>query len=97
MKTFNLFFSLDSLCKELAEFYQATASSDSNFGMDQHEESESNIEEAGDDIEGWKLVMEQIIFPAMKKFLKPPEFLAQNKTFHMVADLPALYRVFERC
>ena len=59
MKTFNLFFSLDSLCKELAEFYQASASSDSNFGMDQHEESESNIEEAGDDIEGWKLVMEK--------------------------------------
>ena len=97
MTMFILFFSLDSLCTELAEFYHASASSDSNFGMDQHEDTESNIEDAGDEIEGWKSVMEQIIFPAMKKFLKPPEFLAQNKTFHMVADLPSLYRVFERC
>ena len=91
------FFSLDSLCTELAEFYHASASSESNFGMDQHEDTKSNFEDSGDEIEGWKSVMEQIIFPAMKKFFKPPESLAQNKTFHMVADLPALYRVFERC
>ena len=97
MTMYILFFSLDSLCTELAEFYHASASSDSNFGMDQHEDTESNIEDAGDEIEGWKSVMEQIIFPAMKKFLKPPESLSQNKTFHMVADLPSLYRVFERC
>ena len=41
--------------------------------------------------------MEHTVFPAVKKYLKPPKECADNRTFNMVADLPELYKVFERC
>ena len=65
--------------------------SNSNYDCDQHE----NIQDKSDD--KWKSVIETTLFPAMKKMLKPPKACEDNLTFNCVADLPDLYKVFERC
>mgnify|MGYP002051160082 CR=1 FL=1 len=67
--------------------------SDSSYDVHQHE-----VEEENDQTKSrWKKVMEHTVFPAIKKYLKPPKECADNRTFNMVADLPELYKVFERC
>ncbi|XP_037075337.1 DNA mismatch repair protein Mlh1-like [Pollicipes pollicipes] len=43
----------------------------------------------------WQL--EHALFPAMKEQLLPAKFSAEDSTFLQVADLPDLYKVFERC
>ena len=76
--------------ENLVIFFQI---SDSSYDVHQHE-----VEEENDQTKSrWKKVMEHTVFPAIKKYLKPPKECADNRTFNMVADLPELYKVFERC
>jgi DNA mismatch repair protein MLH1 len=83
----------DTFSKELALFYRVHKISDSSYDVHQHE-----VEEENDQTKSrWKKVMEHTVFPAIKKYLKPPKECADNRTFNMVADLPELYKVFERC
>uniref|UniRef100_A0A1I8P724 DNA mismatch repair protein S5 domain-containing protein n=1 Tax=Stomoxys calcitrans TaxID=35570 RepID=A0A1I8P724_STOCA len=42
-----------------------------------------------------KWMVEHVIYPAFKKYLLPPHSL--KKYFYELANLPALYKVFERC
>ena len=65
----------------------------SSYDSSQHEDDKDDTEAPSN----WKKVMEHTVFPAMKKYLKPPKECADNRTFNMVADLPDLYKVFERC
>ena len=44
-----------------------------------------------------KSVLENIIFPNIRKHLKPPESLLEDGCFVKLADLHQLYKVFERC
>jgi DNA mismatch repair protein MLH1 len=82
----------DTFCQEISKFYCASKDSESNYDVKQHSE---NDDQAGKD--KWKIVMEHTVFPAMKKYLKPPKQCADNRTFNLAADLPDLYKVFERC
>lgn len=45
----------------------------------------------------WKWTIEYIIYPAIKKFLLPQNQLLLKKCFYQIANLPNLYKVFERC
>ena len=76
-----------TFCSELSRFYAMRKISQSSYDVQQH------FEQDGD----WKKVAELVVFPAMKKMLKPSKILSDNKTFNQVADLPELYKVFERC
>ncbi|XP_062555079.1 DNA mismatch repair protein Mlh1 [Armigeres subalbatus] len=49
----------------------------------------------GDDEYKWEL--EHAIYPAIKQYLLPPKTFAKNGSVLKVANLPDLYRVFERC
>ena len=80
----------ETFCLELAEFYSCD-SRDSSYEKSQHET------EAGDEEDKFKSVMEHVIFPKMQKVFKPPKICAENRTFHLAANLPDLYKVFERC
>ncbi|XP_075166250.1 DNA mismatch repair ATPase Mlh1 [Haematobia irritans] len=42
-----------------------------------------------------KWIVEHILYPAFKKYLLPPSCM--KKYFYELANLPSLYRVFERC
>lgn len=81
----------DTFCQELSLFYKIHKVSDSTYDIHQHSEEQES------DINSWKKVMEMTVFPALKKNFKPPKNCAENRTFNMVADLPDLYKVFERC
>ena len=41
--------------------------------------------------------LEHALFPALKEQLLPARYSAEDGTFLQVADLPDLYKVFERC
>nr|XP_019526915.2 DNA mismatch repair protein Mlh1-like [Aedes albopictus] len=45
----------------------------------------------------YKWEVEHSIFPAIKQYLLPPKSFAKNGSLLKVANLPDLYRVFERC
>lgn len=45
----------------------------------------------------YKWEVEHAIFPAIKQYLLPPKSFAKNGSLLQVANLPDLYRVFERC
>ena len=47
--------------------------------------------------EAARFQLEHALFPALKEQLLPGRFSANDGTFLQVADLPDLYKVFERC
>ncbi|MBW0505434.1 hypothetical protein O181_045149 [Austropuccinia psidii MF-1] len=56
----------------------------------------SDLEESGNSEDDFdKEQLQQILFPAMKRYLKPPSDIKHS--IKLVTSLPALYKVFERC
>ncbi|KAH3719211.1 hypothetical protein DPMN_062043, partial [Dreissena polymorpha] len=45
----------------------------------------------------WQWTTEHVIYPALRNLFYPPRQMAQNSTVLQVANLPDLYKVFERC
>lgn len=57
--------------------------------------SSKNETESGDS--NWKWMIEHAIYPAMKSSFAPPKKFANNGSLLQLANLPDLYKVFERC
>ncbi|OQV16529.1 DNA mismatch repair protein Mlh1 [Hypsibius exemplaris] len=53
------------------------------------------IEEEGD--KAWKWTVQHTLFPAFRSMLQPGPMLHGDRTFVQLADLPHLYKIFERC
>ncbi|KAF7286678.1 hypothetical protein GWI33_004702 [Rhynchophorus ferrugineus] len=45
----------------------------------------------------WKWVTEHILYPAIKEYFLPPKHFSDNGGVLEIANLPNLYKVFERC
>lgn len=45
----------------------------------------------------WKHTVEHVIYPALRSSIVPPKSFSEDGTFLEVANLPDLYKVFERC
>lgn len=73
---------LEGISKELASFY-----------------SEINVDEedVNADKPQWMWTVEHILLALVKKSLLPPSSFAQDGTILQIANLPDLYKVFERC
>lgn len=80
----------NDLAKETAKFYRIQSDQHSQYGPSQHTAD-------GSDDNSWKYFIEHIIYPAAKQILIPPKVCATDMTFVQVANLPDLYKVFERC
>ncbi|XP_065845708.1 DNA mismatch repair protein Mlh1-like isoform X2 [Oscarella lobularis] len=50
-----------------------------------------------DNEDGWKWIVEHVLFPAFRSILLPSKKLTEDGTIVEVANLPDLYKVFERC
>lgn len=50
-----------------------------------------------EDEKPWKWIVEHVIYSASKKILLPPKRFAEDSTVLQIANLPDLYKVFERC
>lgn len=53
-----------------------------------------NVDENG---KSWEWITEYVLYPAIKEFFIPPKHFAENGAVLEIANLPNLYRVFERC
>lgn len=58
----------------------------------------SNVSEDVDENgKTWKWITEYVLYPAIKDFFIPPKGFAENAAILEIANLPNLYKVFERC
>ncbi|XP_025908120.1 DNA mismatch repair protein Mlh1 [Nothoprocta perdicaria] len=83
----------ESLSKELSMFYSIRKQyivDDTNLTSSQAEDSDSGST-------GWKWAVEHVVFKASRTHLLPPKHLAEDGNILQLANLPDLYKVFERC
>lgn len=50
-----------------------------------------------DENENWKWMVEHVFYSAIKGYFLPPKNFTENAAILQIADLPNLYKVFERC
>ena len=82
-----------SFAKETAKFYAVQKEGIvARYDAKQHED-----EGEEEDSDQWKETVEQVVIPACKKLLWPPKTCTDDMTLVQVANLPDLYKVFERC
>ena len=69
-----------------------------NEETNKSEEATENTSEDGSIKERpWKWTVQHVLFPALRHGLIPPKKLSEDGTILQVANLPDLYKVFERC
>ncbi|CAL1275114.1 unnamed protein product [Larinioides sclopetarius] len=79
----------ESFCREMAAFY---AVPEKYFRQGNY----SNVEDTnGKTTLNWTI--EHVIYAAIKKNLKPPSRFSSDTSILQIANLPDLYKVFERC
>ncbi|XP_058688777.1 DNA mismatch repair protein Mlh1 isoform X1 [Poecile atricapillus] len=83
----------ESLSKELAMFYSIRKQyiiEESNPTNSQNEDSDSGSVT-------WKWTVEHVLYKAFRTHLLPPKHFAEDGNILQLANLPDLYKVFERC
>nr|XP_013803605.1 PREDICTED: DNA mismatch repair protein Mlh1 isoform X2 [Apteryx mantelli mantelli] len=83
----------ESLSKELAMFYSIRKQyiiHEANLTNSQNEDSDSSSTT-------WKWTVEHIVYKAFRTHLLPPKHLTEDGSILQLANLPDLYKVFERC
>ncbi len=71
-------------------------SDDTDSTMETKDVAGSPVETLSDK-KTWKWVVEHVLFPALRRGLIPPKNLSEDGTILQIANLPDLYKVFERC
>jgi DNA mismatch repair protein MLH1 len=85
----------NSILKELAFFYSPRTSSPFQPKVDSEEEQHGD-EEGGEEKHGrWQI--EHILWPSMRKYTSWKRDSLSNGDLKQVANLPDLFRIFERC
>ncbi|KAI6074841.1 DNA mismatch repair protein Mlh1 [Aix galericulata] len=84
----------ESLSKELSLFYsirkQYLVEEEATLTHSQNEESDSVLPP-------WKWTVEHIVYKAFRTYLLPPKHFTDDGNILQLANLPDLYKVFERC
>ncbi|XP_028940390.1 DNA mismatch repair protein Mlh1 isoform X2 [Antrostomus carolinensis] len=83
----------ESLSKELAMFYSLRKQyiiDDTNLTNSQNEDSDSGSTT-------WKWTVEHVLYKAFRTHLLPPKHFTEDGNILQLANLPDLYKVFERC
>ncbi|NXV78660.1 MLH1 protein, partial [Atlantisia rogersi] len=83
----------ESLSKELAMFYSIRKQyliDEANLTSSQNEESDSGSTT-------WKWTVEHVLYKAFRTHLLPPKHFTEDGNILQLANLPDLYKVFERC
>lgn len=55
------------------------------------------VEESGKCVRSWKWTVEHILYKAFRSYLLPPTNFREDGNVLQLANLPDLYKVFERC
>ena len=96
-----------TLSRELARFYSvrrgytdfddtATENEENNPGSSSNKTNDVEMSQESNN-SNWKWVVEHVIYRAIKRHFVPNETITKNSTVLQLANLPDLYKVFERC
>uniref|UniRef100_A0A8C3LMH4 DNA mismatch repair protein MLH1 n=1 Tax=Chrysolophus pictus TaxID=9089 RepID=A0A8C3LMH4_CHRPC len=83
----------ESLSKELSMFYSIRKQyiiDETNLTSSQNEDSDSGSPP-------WKWTVEHVVYKAFRTYLLPPKHFTDDGNILQLANLPDLYKVFERC
>ncbi|NWT02638.1 MLH1 protein, partial [Mionectes macconnelli] len=83
----------ESLSKELAMFYSIRK----QYIIDEANPANSQTEDFDSGSKTWKWTVEHVLYKAFRTHLLPPEHFAEDGNILQLANLPDLYKVFERC
>ncbi|XP_028904812.1 DNA mismatch repair protein Mlh1 isoform X1 [Ornithorhynchus anatinus] len=83
----------ESLSKECAMFYSIRK----QYVAEDPTPSDSQGEMPGSSPVSWKWTVEHVIYKAFRSHVLPPKHLTEDGTILQLANLPDLYKVFERC
>uniref|UniRef100_A0A3Q3FBK1 MutL homolog 1, colon cancer, nonpolyposis type 2 (E. coli) n=1 Tax=Labrus bergylta TaxID=56723 RepID=A0A3Q3FBK1_9LABR len=75
-------------CKECSSFYSIRKPSEEEFWLCVFQDSEGN---------SWRWKVEHVIFKAVRSLFSPPKSFSEDGSVLQIANLPDLYKVFERC
>jgi len=56
-----------------------------------------SLQKVAGDSQDLRWVVEHVIYPALRRSFLPPKWFAEDATILQIANLPDLYKVFERC
>ncbi|NXP55565.1 MLH1 protein, partial [Heliornis fulica] len=83
----------ESLSKELAMFYSIRK----QYLMDEAKLTNSQNEEPDSGSTTWKWTVEHVLYKTFRTHLLPPKHFTEDGNILQLANLPDLYKVFERC
>jgi len=94
----------ESISREIGLFYSTTPPIDFNEEDEEVDETEkssnsSNQEpkKKNEEYFQFRWSVEHILFPAFRYYFTPPKRFAASGDILQIADLPDLYKIFERC
>ncbi|XP_064193695.1 DNA mismatch repair protein Mlh1 isoform X1 [Anguilla rostrata] len=79
--------------QECSEFYSIRK----RFIVEESPGAQHSVEEPGSSGSSWKWNVEHVLFKAFRTLLSPPKHFTEDGTVLQIANLPDLYKVFERC
>ncbi|XP_043396600.1 DNA mismatch repair protein Mlh1 isoform X2 [Chelonia mydas] len=83
----------ESLSKECAMFYSIRK----QYIVEESDLTNQQSEELGSGSTSWKWTVEHVIYKAFRTHLLPPKHFTEDGNILQLANLPDLYKVFERC
>lgn len=83
----------ESLSKECAMFYSVRK----QYISEESTLSGQQSKAAGSSVNSWKWTVEHVVYKAFRSHLLPPKHFTEDGNILQLANLPDLYRVFERC
>ena len=92
-----------SFAQECSRFYAFKPDlfqADDNLCEDEDEDEGSDAtmaKSSSSSCRSWQWTVEHVLFPAFRTGLMPPSRFSEDGTLLQIANLPDLYKVFERC
>ena len=89
-----------SFAQECSRFYAFKPDpfqADDNSCEDDNEGIDATMAKLSSSCHSWQWTVEHVLFPAFRTGLMPPSRFSEDGTLLQIANLPDLYKVFERC
>lgn len=89
-----------SFAQECSRFYAFKPDpfqADDNSCEDDNEGIDATMAKPSSSCHSWQWTVEHVLFPAFRTGLMPPSRFSEDGTLLQIANLPDLYKVFERC
>ena len=84
-------------CSRFYAFKPDPYQSNDNSAKDETETNNSTAAKPLSSNCSWQWTVEHVLFPAFRTGLVPPNRFSEDGTLLQIANLPDLYKVFERC